>query len=232
MSMKFRTQNHIPNLIRATDIHLQDNLEALYVYGESFGLKKKRNSAHSLLLILKDSSIRKIHLVKPLYPFMEKISTKLTIFNREEFLNSLDAFPVEALDIQQTGKLLVGSDIVSTIQVDPSNLRLETEFYLRTNVLKLREAFIKGHTKHEELIRHSFPLLHSLFRALLSIHAQTPSSQTILEDVCSTFEMDLSLFQRILKNWEHRTLGIEFYAYLNELENLVKKVDDSPVHAA
>ena len=55
---------------------------------------------------------------------------------------SLDSFPIEWLEIQERHLLLEGEDVVGTLEVPQTYLRLQCEHELRGKLIQLRQAYL------------------------------------------------------------------------------------------
>ena len=71
------------------------------------------------------------------------IATPL-ILPRDEFLRSLDTFPLEYGEIIRAHRLLYGSDPFATAVISPDDLRRACELQAKSHLLHLREAFIES----------------------------------------------------------------------------------------
>ena len=121
---------------------LKENLVSLYSYDTS-----------NLLIVVKSAPLNVLDQIQSIY---KKLAGKLTVFTQAELENALDVFPIEFLEMQRQRTLLAGTDLLENVKISPSNLRHECEFYLRSNILKLREGYINKENP-EGLITQSLP---------------------------------------------------------------------------
>ncbi len=93
----------------------------------------------------------KIHSMKKWKPVINYILRKgksMPLFLTEkEFLNSIDAFPLEFMDMKQRHFKLYGRDMFDEIDIDPLTLRTELESELRAKLVRLREIYFAPHTR-------------------------------------------------------------------------------------
>lgn len=66
-----------------------------------------------------------------------------TVFARTELAESLDALPVELLDMKSSYRVLHGDDMLRDVQADREHLRLQCERQLRLVLLDLRTGMVE-----------------------------------------------------------------------------------------
>lgn len=81
---------------------------------------------------------------------------------------SLDAFPIEFLEIKENHLLLAGEDLFASITVRTEDLRLQCERELKAHLLRLRQAYLERGRDGRDLER----LLHEALNALLPVLRQ------------------------------------------------------------
>src|SRR5437667_7888419 len=88
---------------------------------------------------------------------------------------SLDSFPIEWLEIHERHLLLEGEDVVGTLEVPQTYLRLQCEHELRGKLIQLRQAYLQFHGQAAELER-ALGSAASGFAALLRIRSRVRNS--------------------------------------------------------
>ncbi|MFO0914853.1 MAG: hypothetical protein U0795_17980 [Pirellulales bacterium] len=63
------------------------------------------------------------------------------LFSAKQLASSLDAFPIELLDIRQSRKIIWGEDVLARLQFCPRDLRLQIERELTGKLLSLRSKY-------------------------------------------------------------------------------------------
>ncbi|MBT3260726.1 hypothetical protein HOC37_05835 [bacterium] len=200
----------------------QKNLISLYSYGEEIGMQK------SMLLILKQADIKNLKAQKDIQKSILKANIKLDIFTEKEVESALDVFPIEFMEMKENRKLLAGLDMLQKIQVDAANLRHECEFYLRSNILKLRNGYLAPLADLGELIRVSLPSFLQIFKYLLILNKENIPQEkpALLAALAKKINFKVSVFAKILENFEQKkVLSAEFDDYLKELEKITSQVD-------
>jgi len=127
------------------------------------------------------------------------------LFLTQEYINSsADVFPVEFLDIRETGVTLMGEEPLANVQLSRSGLRLECEQQLKGSLLRIRQAYLElGLQKAglETVLCDSLTSLIPVFRAMLVLKEQevVRGKRQILESVCGAFGLPADTFLSILK---------------------------------
>ncbi len=74
-------------------------------------------------------------------------------FTAAEMETAGDVFPIEFHYMEHARKVLYGRDVFENIQISDKYLRHQTEFELRSNLIKLRRKYIHASTSVERLER-------------------------------------------------------------------------------
>ncbi len=149
---------------------------------------------------------------------------------------SLDAFPIEWVEIHEAHLLLEGVDVVSAIDVPLGNLRLQCEHELRVKAMRLRHLYL-AHARHPQRLEPELKAASSgvsaLFRALLRLRGETPPAETprVVERVADLFQLDATalLGAHLARHSEHRRPPEEtqalFRRFVGEVDRLVATID-------
>jgi hypothetical protein len=95
------------------------------------------------------------------------------LFTPDQLMASLDAFPIEMLDIQQSRRVLFGSDLLAGVRIEPTDLRRAVERELTGKLLSLRAKYALAADKPravQELMLGSLSTFLVLFRAALRLY--------------------------------------------------------------
>jgi predicted nucleotidyltransferase len=144
----------LKNLVERLHDAARENLESVILYGSA--ARGDFHEAHSdlnVLCVLR--SLRAAELVRLSAVAKWWISAQHQpaplFFASEELSQSADVFAIELLDMQQSHRVLYGSDAVANINV-PMNLhRVQVEHELRTLLLKLRQHLLHDAENQKEL---------------------------------------------------------------------------------
>jgi hypothetical protein len=217
----YKEQNMEKIIKKIQEIH-QDNLISLYLYGEQIGKQQ------SMLLILNQANEENLKKHKAIQKTILKENIKLDIFTQKEAESALDVFPIEFMEMKENRELLAGIDILKEIKIDPANLRHECEFYLRSNILKLRSGYLTPLADLAELIQISLPSFLLVFKYLLVLDNQPiPKEKTaMIETLAKKIKFNPQIFNQILQNFDSKKLLATYFAsYLKELEIITNQVD-------
>lgn len=191
---------------------------------------KERNTIN-LLIILNEISLQEFDLFAKELSKFNNASKKITfipkIFTFDELKTSVDVFPIEFLELQEKSELLYGEDTLKTIIVNIANLRNECEFYLRSHLLKLREAYLTPNRNLTKLIQDSYPSFIIIFKHILRIFNNicVKNNQEIIKSLANRINFKSELFSEILVNLNKTKLDNYFPFYLDGLQQIVKQVD-------
>jgi hypothetical protein len=89
------------------------------------------------------------------------------ILEREEFLRTLDVFPLEYGDIIAHHELVAGTDIFTSASVSPDDLRRACELGAKSHLIHLREGFLEAGGNPQAIAR-LIGMSAAPFRALLA----------------------------------------------------------------
>ncbi len=106
--------------------------------------------------------------------FRKRIVAPLFL-TKDYVARSQDVFPVEFLDMRETGVLLYGEGFLAGLKLAPAWLRLECEQQLKSNLLRTRQAFLElGRSKGglEKIATQSLNSLVPLCRAILVLRGR------------------------------------------------------------
>jgi hypothetical protein len=95
-----------------------------------------------------------------------RVATPL-ILAEQEFLRSLDAFPLEYSEIMRAHERLLGGDPFEQVSIGKEDLRRACETQIKSHLVHLREGFIESAGRPEaiaELVTASAPAFGSLLR--------------------------------------------------------------------
>jgi hypothetical protein len=153
---------------------------------------------------------------------------------------SLDVFPIEWIDIQESHLLIEGQDMLGGYVVPRGNLRLQLEHDLRGRLLGLRQAYVTaGH--HPERLADVLAAAASGFtalcRTLLRLQGEAPPAEAarVIERVADVFGVSAEglLAAHLVRYGASRPKGDAVLAlyrkFLVEVERLVNAIDEMRV---
>jgi hypothetical protein len=199
-----------------------DNLISLYTYGNQLS---EPALILNMLLIVKSGDISQFRR----YASKKKptnTEVHFSIFTQEEILKSIDVFPIEFLEMQQTRQLLSGPDLLADVSINLTNLRHECEYTLRSNILKLRSALLSKNADFAALVRESFPIFFSTFLSIFSLKGVTVPADTAscLDALSSLTNVSLTAFSGIIHKKQITESDVQIY--LDVLSSITGYVDE------
>lgn len=132
----------------------------------------------------------------------QKVAVPLVI-TRTYIDNSLDTFPIEFLSMRQHHRVVFGEDVLASLNISKTNLRLQIEREVKGKLLHLRENFLAEGFNRDgllTLLRQTLPAFNSLFEALLYLRDQPIPDQRreVFARVVELAGLDQKFFERLL----------------------------------
>jgi hypothetical protein len=160
-------------------------------------------------------------------------------FTVDELQNAADVFPIEFHNMERARKVLYGADVLASVTISDEFLRHQTEYELRSKLIKLRREYIPASTSVEGLVSlmtESLSSFASLFRAvLLLLGLESPvTKHEIVALTAQQFKIDGKPFEKIFNIRENnyaRTLdeisaNALFADYMEQIEKIIRAVDE------
>lgn len=215
-----------------------ENLRSVILYGSILisGEYIAGFSDINFLVVLNELDLFQIRKIKK--PIREFIKLGFSpVFTTLEYINSsLDTFPIEYSDIKDNRLVLYGDDIFSDISINNEHLRLQLERELKSNLIKLQQAYLHTRSRKEMtlILGQSFRALLPLFRAFLRLNEINPvptKKIEIIEKITQLAELDPTLLRFLLsiKEGKERLEKVDWEVqidkYLKLLKTLIQRVD-------
>lgn len=185
---------------------LKDNVLSVVVFGSATGPDfVPGRSDINLTLIVRETEFSLLSgcLKAVGSGFRRRIVAPLFL-TKEYVARSADVFPIEFLDIRETGVVLYGEDVFKDFVPDPLTLRHECEQQVRSNLLRTRQAFLEmGLAKRglEGVLTQSLNSLVPVFRALIVLKAErTPrAKRDIVVSACRQASLPSRTLESVLE---------------------------------
>jgi predicted nucleotidyltransferase len=228
----------LKNLVERLHEAAKDNLESIILYGS--GARDDFHEAHSdlnvlcILRSLRTAELARVSAVVKWWTSAQHQPAPLFFFS-QELHRSADVFAIELLDMQQSHRVLYGSDAIAGIQV-PMNLhRVQVEHELRTLLLRLRQHFLREAENQHELaavLAKSFSSTLTLLRhTLIAFQEQPPNAPgDVFVRIAAVTAADASAFEAVrslreAKSWDKNTVLPVYDGYLAALEKVIAALD-------
>src|ERR1700687_3053838 len=146
----------LKNLVERLHEAAKDNLESIILYGSAArGDFQDARSDLNVLCVLRSLRAAELVRVSAVVKWWTDLQHQPAplFFSSEELGQSADVFAIELLDMQQSHRVLHGSDAIAGITV-PMNLhRVQVEHELRTTLVGVGgRRFFRGGGKQEECV--------------------------------------------------------------------------------
>jgi hypothetical protein len=216
-----------------------DNLASVVLYGSvAAGDHVELRSDHNLVIALNRITADDLRRAQAPMRRWQSLGQQVPVyFTVRELQDAADVFPIEFLQMEKARKVLYGRDPFEFVQISRANLRHQTEYELRTKLIRLRRLYIPASISVEKLsalISDSLASFAALFRAVLILIGQEPPI-TKADSVRATarlLSLDAAPFERIfeLRRGDGPTLAESeanslFTAYMAQIERVIEAVD-------
>jgi predicted nucleotidyltransferase/uncharacterized protein (UPF0335 family) len=217
----------------------RDDLKSIILYGSGArGEYVPKKSDLNFLVVLTETAMDRLRDVFPLIRKWRKRRVNIPLFLTEEYIgSSLDAFPIEFLNFNDSHVLVFGKDVLTGLSFHKADIRLQCEREIKGKLLLLREAFLASEEKTTSLAHlcsASLTAFVSLFRALLFLKDRDIPRQNreVISAAAQAIGFDDGPFLEVLRikegkdkaGREHMETLIE--RYLRTIREIWKRVDE------
>lgn len=216
----------------------EDALISIILYGSGAGSDFKPGTSDlNFLIILSEEAIDHLDSTLETVTRWRKRHVATPLFMTESYIkSSLDAYPLEFLNIKKNYILVYGKDILKDISWEPHHLRLQCEREIKGKLLLLREGFLETEGRQKrivELIKASITAFLSIFNGLLHLKgSELPStSREIIQSVSKEMPVNQEIFLKCLdikkgvSKFSSSEIKDLFKSYMVEVRKLWEVVD-------
>src|ERR1041385_3441544 len=196
----------LEQLINELRVAHGDNLASIVLYGSGAAEGQvSRRSDHNLLIALNRITTDDLQTAHNALREWHKLGQPTPVyFTVAELQDAADVFPIEFLQMEKARKILFGRDPFEFVQISQANLRHQTEYELRTGLIRLRRLYIPASASAKRLsnlMSDSLASFAALFRAFLILNGQEPpvSKHDSIQTTVRLLNLDATPFERILK---------------------------------
>ena len=213
------------------------NLSAVVLYGSAVDDEFREHSDINILCLLHRLEGSDLESLRPVgLWWWHKGHPPPLVFTLAELRNSADVFSIELLDMKARHRMLEGADFLAELEVPMVQHKLQVEREWRTNVIRLRQSFLRwrgGRSELAELLIASGSSFGTLFRhALIALGQQAPNSAREAADrLAKLVALNAAPFHRVLDLREGKTaageLNLEAVVgpYLDLLNSVAEEID-------
>lgn len=215
-----------------------EELLSIILYGSGAGADYiPGKSDLNFLITLTDRGIEGLDSALETVGKWRKRNVAVPLFMTRSYLaGSLDAFPVEFLNMKRRYRVVSGEDVLEPLSFDPRHIRLQLERELRGKLLHLRSGYLatEGKTNRiRDLIGASLTAFVSLFSALLFLkNLEIPDGKRdIIAAAGKAFGFDTKVFldcEEIRRKTDHFSsaeVKALFRDYLSGVGHLCERID-------
>lgn len=159
-------------------------------------------------------------------------------FTVDELQTAADVFPIEFHNMERARKVLYGADVLADLKISDEFLRHQTEYELRSKLIRLRRAYIPASESVEglqNLMAESLSSFAALFRAALLMKGIEPpvTKHKIVALTARELNLDGKPFEKIFNIRENNfaekltevTANELFGEYMEQIEAVIAAVD-------
>lgn len=195
---------HLQAVVDALGRVYHRQLVSVFLYGSAArGDFISGRSDVNLLVILQSVRIEDLAEAAKLLRRWRKRKIAPLFLTEGELQLAARAFPLEVSDIQESGRLLYGSNPLSAIVVSPEHVRAQCRRELHGSLIRLRQGYLELLDRGEalgDLLASAITSLLPVFRAIVRLNG-TPVPTTdmeVVESVASRHHLDRDLFTTLL----------------------------------
>ena len=218
----------------------KDNLASVILYGSAAaGDFVRESSDYNLLVALHEITPPDLRAAQAPMREWKRMGHSVPIyFTVAELNDAADVFPIEFYQMEHARKVLYGADVLAHVEISNRFLRHQTEYELRSRLIRLRRSYIGASVAANDLtdlMAQSLKSFTALFRAVLILHGFTPpvAKREIVRAVAAQLKIDGAPFEKILEIRENPTsnkldeksANQLFAEYLREIEAVIEAVD-------
>lgn len=215
-----------------------EGLLSIIIYGSGAGGEYLPGKSDlNFMITLTDKGMESLENAMEMVRRWRKSRVALPLFVTPSYIrDSLDAYPVEFLNIKRLYRVVYGEDLLAHLVFDHSHIRLQIERELRGKLLHLRGGWLEteGNTrKIRELIGISLTAFLSLFSALLYLKGiEIPAEKrSIITAAGDAFAFNAEVFldcEKVRRGIDHFSsdqLQTLFKNYLLAVGHLCDQID-------
>ncbi len=216
------------------------NLASVILYGSAAaGDFVSRQSDYNLLIALHRITPKDLRNAQACMREWSRMGHSVPVyFTVSELQNAADVFPIEFHNMEHARKILYGTDVLANLNISDEYLRHQTEYELRSKLIRLRRQYIPASASVEgliDLMTKSLSSFAALFRAVLLIHGLEPpvTKHEVVALTVDRLKIDGRPFVKIFNirenNFAKSLDDVEanqiFADYMQQIENVIEAVD-------
>ncbi|MBW2038979.1 MAG: hypothetical protein JRI46_05185 [Deltaproteobacteria bacterium] len=234
-----RPEDIFPEFIKDYQETYGDDLLSIVLYGSGArGDYIPRRSDLNFLIVLTEEGIKGLRRAFKVVAKWRKRRVTTPLFMTEEYIaTSLDAFPLEFLNIKRHYRVVWGDDPLAEISIHKKQLRLQCEREVKGKLLQLREAYLSSEGRGRDLVAvasQSITAFISIFQGILYLRdREIPDRRgEVISKIAAETGLDEGPFLQLLqvKEGKAKLSSKEMQAlmdgYIEEVRRLAFWVDE------
>jgi len=216
------------------------NLASVILYGSAAaGDFIPQASDYNLLIALQKITPEDLRLSHAVMREWTRLGYRVPVyFTVDEIKTASDVFPIEFHNMERARKVLYGADVLANLEISDRFLRHQTEYELRSKLIRLRRAYIPASVSVADLLNlmaESLSSFAALFRAVLLLKGVEPpvTKHKIVALTAQELNLDGKPFEKIFNiredNFAERLTEVSanrlFGEYLEQIEAVIAAVD-------
>ena len=217
-----------------------ENLASVILYGSAAaGDFVPNQSDYNLLIALRKITPKDLRNAHACIREWHRMGHPVPIyFTVSELQDAADVFPVEFHQMEQARKVLYGEDVLANVTISDENLRHQTEYELRSKLIRLRRQYIPASSSVEglkSLMAESLSSFAAVFRAVLLLFGVEPplTKHEIVAATALHLKIDGKPFEKIFNIRENNFAGDLnevsanqlFAEYMEQIEHVIEAID-------
>ncbi len=217
-----------------------NNLAAVILYGSAAsGDFVREESDYNLLIALREITPKDLRAAQAPMREWNRMGHPVPVyFTVAELKDAADVFPIEFHQMENARRVLYGADFLKDVKISDEFLRHQTEYELRSKLIRLRRRYIGASASAEilaSLMANSLGSFIALFRAALLLHGLKPPvvKREIIAATVRHLKIDGEPFEKILAIRENKSsdkldeasANRLFAEYLRQIETVIEAVD-------
>jgi hypothetical protein len=150
------------------------------------------------------------------------------IISREEFLRTLDVFPLEYDEIITDHVVVEGVNPFVSVRVPETDLRRAIELQAKSHLIHLREGFLESGREQgaiRRLVAASVPAFRTLLANLARLNGHAARSDAAIADSAArTMDLDASMIREVLASPAASTAAVDPSALLGRYVAAVERI--------
>src|SRR5262252_1037887 len=145
--------HHFDELVSGLQSAQDGNLVSVIVYGSAVTAPgNPKRSDYQLLIVTERLAARDLRAMRPVIRWWTEMGYEMPVlFTAEEFVDSLDVFPIEFRLMKRSYRTLYGQDLLAGRDASKEHLRWQTEHELRGKLMRLRSLALPAGESSDQL---------------------------------------------------------------------------------